>query len=190
MLRFAIVMILLGGLTACAGTPTSREAPVSDASPSSSAPGDHQQAPRAQPAIYTPAERLECVPYARTEANIEIYGDAWTWWDSAHGRYARGSQPRSGSIIALEVKPGKRGHLAVVREVAGARTVIADHANWLNEGRIHLNTPIVDVSPDNDWSAVRVWYTPGNHLGGTVYRVQGFIYPEQSPAELRTASSD
>lgn len=170
-LRPAVALILLFGLAACAGTPAKQ-----DGSPS---PVTELQA---QPAIHSAGRHLECVPYARAESGIQIYGDAWTWWDSAAGHYARASAPRAGAVLAMKVKPGQRGHLAVVREVVGPRTVIADHANWLNRGEIHRNTPIVDVSPYNDWSAVRVWYTPGNHLGGTVYPVQGFIYPDRLAA--------
>ena len=29
---------------------------------------------------------LQCVPYARQVSGIQIYGDAWTWWDQAEGR--------------------------------------------------------------------------------------------------------
>jgi hypothetical protein len=29
---------------------------------------------------------LQCVPYARQVSGIQIYGDAWTWWDQAAGR--------------------------------------------------------------------------------------------------------
>ena len=33
-----------------------------------------------------------------------------------------------------------------------------------------------DVSKNNDWSVVRVWYTPGQVLGKRSYAVSGFIY--------------
>ena len=36
----------------------------------------------------------ECVPFARAASGIQIYGDAWTWWDQADGRYKRGTSPR------------------------------------------------------------------------------------------------
>ncbi|MGC8159731.1 hypothetical protein ACP3WZ_24715, partial [Salmonella enterica] len=32
----------------------------------------------------------ECVPFARAASGIQIYGDAWTWWGQAAGRYRRG----------------------------------------------------------------------------------------------------
>ena len=50
-----------------------------------------------------------------------------------------------------------RAHVAVVRDVVSPREIRVDHANWLNDGSIYLNDPVVDVSPDNDWSQVRVW---------------------------------
>ncbi len=70
------------------------------------------------------------------------------------------------------------GHLAVVTALVDDRTVLVDQANWLNRGRIHRSVPVVDVSPKNDWSAVRVWYVPGNTLGARSYATRGFIYPE------------
>ena len=41
----------------------------------------------------------------------------------------------------------------------------------------YVNTPVIDVSPDNDWTQVRVWNTRDGHLGVTTYPVQGFILP-------------
>src|SRR3546814_13417919 len=70
--------------------------------------------------------------------------------------------PRAGAVLVLG-KTGRlrRGHLAVVAEVRSSREIIVHQANWLNGGRIHRYTPVRDVSKNNDWSAVRVWYTPG-----------------------------
>ena len=61
------------------------------------------------------------------------------------------------------------------------REIVVEHANWLNRGQIHLETPVIDVSPQNDWSAVRVWYVPGGHLGKRVYGAHGFIHPDPPP---------
>ncbi len=137
----------------------------------------------ARPRIVTPARRLQCVHYARRHSRIEIRGDAWTWWDKAEGRYTRGDKPAVGSVLVLKRKGASRGHLAVVTRVVNDREVVASHANWLNKGRIHVDTPIRDVSPDNDWSAVRVWYTPANVLGKSTYPAYGFIYPPTESAE-------
>ena len=35
---------------------------------------------------------------------------------------------------------------------------------------------MVDVSPNGDWSQVKVWNDPSHNLGTTVYPTYGFIY--------------
>jgi hypothetical protein len=121
---------------------------------------------------------LQCVPYARQLTGLQIRGDAWTWWPAAEDHYRRGSTPEVGSVLVLRKTDRlRRGHLAVVTRVIGPREVLAEHANWLNRGMIHRNIPVVDVSPANDWSEVRLWYVPGNHLGGRIYPAYGFIHP-------------
>ncbi len=128
--------------------------------------------------LVTPRNRLQCVPYARQISRVSIRGDAWTWWPSAKGQYRRASTPKVGSILVLKrAKRLRLGHLAVVTRILGRREIIVDHANWLNRGRLHLGTPVRDVSANNDWSAVRVWYTPGNQYGARSYPAHGFIYP-------------
>ncbi len=127
--------------------------------------------------IITPAKPLQCVPYARRVSDIKIRGDARTWWRRAEGRYARSDRPMVGAVLALRPKGASRGHLAVVTHVLGAREIVVEHANWLNQGRIHKDTPVRDVSPKGDWSAVRVWYTPGQRYGTRTYRTYGFILP-------------
>ncbi len=72
------------------------------------------------------------------------------------------------------------GHVAVVSRVINSREILVDHANWLNRGRIHKGEPVRDVSANNDWSVVRVWYTPGNTLGTRHYPAYGFIHPRQA----------
>ena len=122
---------------------------------------------------------MQCVPYARLASGIRIFGNAHTWWRQAEGQYKRGKIPAVGSVFVM--RPNKRtrlGHIAVVMQVLSSREIVVDHANWLNRERIHLGTPIVDVSPNNDWSEVRVWYTPGRRYGASVYRGHGFIYPK------------
>ena len=44
----------------------------------------------------------QCVPFARAASGIQIYGDAWTWWNQAAGRYARVHIPRVGSVMAFQ----------------------------------------------------------------------------------------
>lgn len=145
--------------------------------------GTQRRRPAGRPAIVGPRSGLQCVPYAREQSNIQIRGDAWTWWRSAEGMYRRGTRPAVGAVLVLKRNGRSRGHLAVVTEVISDREVIANHANWLNKGQIHLNTPIRDVSRNNDWSAVRVWYTPGNVLGRSTYAAHGFIYPAVETAQ-------
>ena len=126
---------------------------------------------------------LQCVPYARDVTGIDIYGDAHTWWDQAEGRFARGHTPREGAVMAF-VPTGNMqlGHVAAVAKVIDSRTVLLDHANWSpingRRGQIERNVKAVDVSPNNDWSQVRVWYYPLQALGTTPWPVQGFIYPD------------
>jgi hypothetical protein len=72
------------------------------------------------------------------------------------------------------------GHVSVVSRVISSREILVDHANWLNRGQIHKNEPVRDVSANNDWSVVRVWYTPGNTLGTRHYPAYGFIHPRQA----------
>ena len=125
---------------------------------------------------------LQCVPYARQLTGINIFGDAHTWWGQAEGRYARGYKPRVGAVLALRPHGGSRlGHVAAVSKIVDSRTLLVRHSNWSpingRRGQIEDNVRVVDVSPANDWSAVRVWYAPLKDLGGTHWPVQGFIYP-------------
>lgn len=123
----------------------------------------------------------QCVPFARAASGIRIYGDAWTWWDQAAGRYRRGDAPRPGSVIVFARSARlPLGHVAVISRVVDARVAMVTHANWsrLNGERGHAeqDVTLTDVSPDNDWSEVRVWYRDMEGLGSTVYPTYGFIY--------------
>lgn len=120
--------------------------------------------------------RLQCVPFARRESGVEIYGDANTWWNQARGRYETANAPLEGAVMVLRgYADANRGHVAVVREIVSPRLVIVDHANWLNGGEITRDVPIRDVSEAGDWSQVQVWHVPGRHWGARTYNVQGFI---------------
>jgi len=121
---------------------------------------------------------LQCVPYAREHSRIMLYGDAYTWWDQAEGKYARSTVPSDGAVMALYNYAGpQRGHLAVVRRIVGSREIRVDHANWLDDGEIFVDDPVRDVSPDNDWSQVRIYNVRNGAWGGRIYPVQGFIGP-------------
>lgn len=130
---------------------------------------------------------LQCVPYARTVSGIQIYGDAHTWWGQAAGKYARGDRPKVGAVMAF--KPHGRmelGHVAAVSKIVDSRTVLLRHANWslINgaRGQIEDDVRAIDVSEDNDWSKVKVWFAPIQGIGGTAWPVQGFIYNEKPGA--------
>ena len=129
---------------------------------------------------------LQCVPYARQVTGIQIRGDAYTWWGQAEGRYARGFRPKVGAVMALRPHGNSHlGHVAAVSRVIDDRTILIRHANWSpingRRGQIEDNVRVIDVSPANDWSEVRVWYAPIQALGGSVWPVQGFIYPGKPP---------
>ena len=125
---------------------------------------------------------LQCVPYARQLTGIQIYGDAHTWWGQAAGRYARGRMPKVGAVMNFRPSGNSSlGHVAAVSRIIDSRTVLISHANWSpingRRGQIENNVRAVDVSPNNDWSAVRVWYGPSQALGSNHWPLYGFIYP-------------
>lgn len=134
--------------------------------------------------VATPATAvLQCVPYARAQSGIQIRGNAHTWWAQAAGRYARGAEPRVGAVMVLQpTRAMPIGHVAMVAEIIDDRNVYLDHANWSGPGRIERRALARDVSPNGDWSQVRVWYGPQGSLGIRVNPVFGFIYNEP-PAE-------
>lgn len=147
--------------------------------------------------IATPAEardpRWQCVTYARSVSDVQIRGNAHTWWASAEGRYERGSTPEAGSVMVLRSHGRMRlGHVAMVREVVNDRQIRLNHANWSRRGMIESDVLAEDVSPNNDWSIVRVWHTPTGQLGITRYPVYGFIYPNEIEAEpeVRIAATE
>ncbi len=124
----------------------------------------------------------QCVPFARALSSIMLFGDAWRWWSAAAGRYDRGEMPSAGSVLSF--RPDARmplGHVAVVTRVISAREIEIDHANWAFPGAINRQTPVLDVSENNDWSAVRVGLGDRDHFG-SVYLTNGFIYGR--PIEL------
>ena len=130
-------------------------------------------------------EFVSCVPFARAVTGIDIRGDAWTWWSAAAGRYARGQRPVAGAILAFAgTRQLPLGHLSVVEQVVSPREILVEHANWSStaawRGKVLTGQRIVDVSPGNDWTSVRVQ----NHLGslGGAYVAHGFIYQQRVAA--------
>ncbi|GBQ37055.1 CHAP domain-containing protein [Acidocella aminolytica] len=125
--------------------------------------------------------RLQCVPYAREVSHIDITGDAFLWWAKAAGRYARGNTPHVGAV--LNFRPIHRmplGHVAVVTAVLDSRTILVTQANWV-PGTITNDVTVQDVSPDNNWTEVRVELGNSSALG-SIYPTYGFIY-KSAPIE-------
>ncbi|WP_174296877.1 CHAP domain-containing protein [Sphingomonas bacterium] len=145
----------------------------------------------ARPAVAAPLLDYvgQCVPFARAASGIQIYGDAWSWWGQARGRYERGVLPRIGAVVVFARSARlPLGHVAVVSHVVERRVVMLTHANWsrVNGARGHAEQDVTlfDVSPRNDWSQVKVWFRDAGALGGTVYPVSGFVYgtPDRNAA--------
>jgi surface antigen len=128
------------------------------------------------------AQSVNCVQFVQRETSLGLHGDAYKWWDAANGQLSRGNQPRSGAVMVFS-KTGilPHGHVAVVRAMHDKRTIIVDHANWSpingHRGQVEKAVKIIDVSKNNDWTRVRVWYHPTADIGQTVYPVKGFVYP-------------
>jgi surface antigen len=133
-------------------------------------------------ALEEPVAFLSCVPYARSASGVQLFGDAWTWWKAADGKYAKGAKPSKGAVLTLQkTKALPMGHVAVVVQVSeDPRKIMVDHANWgdngTTRGKVHNRQPVIDVSKHNDWSEVRFMNTVGSF--GRVYAAHGFIYSE------------
>jgi surface antigen len=136
----------------------------------------------------------QCVPFARMISGIEIFGDAWTWWQKAAGKYAQGFTPKAGAVLVF--KPTgvmDKGHVAVVSQVLTDRVIQVTQANWSiiqgHRGQVERDVTVIDVSPAGDWSQVKVWYDPVRDLGKTVYPTYGFIYQTTQTAAANAAAT-
>jgi len=123
---------------------------------------------------------ISCVPYARQVTGMEISGNGRDWWYNAAGRYARSSRPEPGAILSFPASGGMRsGHVAVVSRVINSRLIEIDHANWggpgIRRGSVMQGVDVMDVSANNDWTAVRVQVGWGNENFGRAYATHGFI---------------
>lgn len=138
-------------------------------------------------AAVTPAAAIQCVQYAREVSGINLKGDAWQWWNAASGVYDRGRTPTDGAVLVFNRQGSMRyGHVSVVTRVISNRLVLVDHANWApartaGRGAVTTAVPVLDVSPKNDWTQVRVWYHPTNDFGTRVYRTDGYVYQPRDP---------
>jgi surface antigen len=124
---------------------------------------------------------ISCVPYARDVSGVQIRGDAYTWWQQAQGRYARGNVPKVGAIYVLaKTSKLKHGHLAVVTQVLDNRHIEVTHSNWGSDkatrSLIYKRMRVEDISSDNSWTNARFWNKDINTFG-LPYTAYGFIYP-------------
>ena len=129
------------------------------------------------------AEHVNCVQFVKQASPVALHGDAFEWWDAADGLYGRGNQPKPGSVMVFARSHHlPHGHVALVQKQIDNRTLLIDHANWSliagHRGRVERAVRVVDVSPHNDWSQVRVWYHSLSDLGQTIYSLRGFVYPK------------
>lgn len=138
-------------------------------------------------ALSLPAFAIQCVPYAREASGIQLKGDAWQWWNAAAGVYERGRSPREGGVLVF-ARQGKmrHGHVSVVTRVVSNRVILVDHANWApirsrGRGEVTTDVSVIDVSPKNDWSQVRVWYAAAGDYGHRTYRADGFVWQPGKP---------
>jgi surface antigen len=102
--------------------------------------------------------------------------------------------PKIGSVLTF--KPTARmnlGHVAFVSQVLTDRVIQVTHANWSviegDRGQIEKDVTVVDVSPNGDWTQVKVWYDPIRDLGNTVYPTNGFIYQDAQAMKIAMATS-
>lgn len=125
------------------------------------------------------ASAKDCVRAVRSMSDFTIQGDAWTWWQHSQGVYEHDRRPAEGSVLVFK-KTGRlgRGHVSLVSAVIDRRTIEVDHT-WDRSSKIRRGMTVVDVSPNNDWSKVRVWNEPSDTLGSSVYPTYGFVLPER-----------
>ncbi|MDO7836961.1 CHAP domain-containing protein [Sphingobium sp. HBC34] len=141
------------------------------------------------------AGTLQCAPFARQVSGIDIHGNANSWWGQAEGRYDRGHEPRVGAVLAFAASRSMPvGHVAMVSKVVSDREVLLTHANWSYRGGIERDVRAIDVSANNDWTDVRVWYGPIGGLGLRSNPAKGFIYASApkaaEPMPVRIASAE
>jgi hypothetical protein len=138
--------------------------------------------------VRRPASRgVSCVPFARWDSGILVRGNAYEWWPRAAGVYARGSVPEIGSVLAFRANTHMPlGHVAVVSRIVNQREIRVDQANWA-PGRVARNVAVVDVSPENDWTSVRVQLARSSDFGN-IYPTFGFIYDRPDDGRMIVAS--
>jgi surface antigen len=145
------------------------------------------------PAAQAASFGSNCVYYARHVSGISLDGNAGAWWSHAEGRYERGRLPSVGAVLVFRPSGHMRvGHVAVVSRVVNRREILVDQANWVR-GRVVKNMSVIDASPQNDWTMVKV-VELHSRVHGRANPTYGFIYPRApSPPDgdsLVAAESD
>ncbi len=140
------------------------------------------------------AQALQCVPFARDNSGVNIRGNALTWWSQAAGKYDRGNTPKVGAVLSFKsTRAMPLGHVAVVSKIINDREILISHANWSpingRRGQIERNVKVVDVSPNGDWTSVKVWYAPIRALGLRANPTNGFIYNGKA-GDIQLAHAD
>ncbi len=126
--------------------------------------------------LATASRVIQCVAFARAASDVALPGNAVNWWQNAEGVYARGTAPEVGSVLNFRANSRMRlGHVAVVTQVVDSRTIQIDQSHWHANG-ISRDVSVIDVSQNNDWSAVRVAIGHAATFG-SIYPTFGFIYP-------------
>jgi hypothetical protein len=150
--------------------------------------GHHWVASRHWHRRYAARPVLQCVAFVKEETGVILTGNAANWWDEADGLYAKGPAPEMGAILSFRGTGRIRlGHVAVVSRVVSAREIEVDHSHWASNG-IARGVSVIDVSPANDWTAVRVKLNGGDRYG-SVYATNGFIYDRAPDARVQLAST-
>lgn len=126
----------------------------------------------------------QCAPYARAVTGLPLFGPAADWWQESAGWLVHSSVPEPGAVLVLQAtRRLPFGHVSVVRRVLSPREILVEHANW-EPGRIDRSVPVLDISFQNDWSLVRVWWRPSHGIGRSSYAAYGFILPKASAQPL------
>lgn len=126
------------------------------------------------------AHVIQCVAFARSASDVHLRGNARDWWNNAEGVYDKGKVPETNSVLSFRAtRRMPLGHVAVVKQVINSRTIIIDQSHWAQGGISH-NTPVIDVSANNDWSAVRVGLNGNKNSFGSIYPTHGFIYSDNT----------
>ncbi len=127
-----------------------------------------------------PSKGWNCVAYARATGGFDLSGDGWRWWQNAAGVYDRAARPTVGAALVFKRSGSMhQGHVAVVEAIYDERTVLVRHANWAPRGarKGQISTEyVLDISPLNDWTEVRVEHRP-SHSYGRPNPTYGFVLP-------------